>query len=56
MRGMVGVVAVCHAVRVAAGFIMTDKIIYSLAVIIMFCCVVVIFVCAYKLYGVINAI
>lgn len=47
--------AVCHAVRVV-GFIMIDKIIYSLAVIIMFCCVVVIFVCAYKLYGIVNAI
>ena len=47
--------AVCHAVRVA-GFIMIDKIIYSLAVMIMFCCAVAIFVYAYKLYGVINAI
>lgn len=45
----------CRVVRVA-GFIMVDKIIYSLAVIIMFCCVVVIFVCAYKLYGIVNAI
>lgn len=32
---------------------MTDKLIYSLAVIIMFCCTVAIFVYAYKLYGVI---
>ena len=52
---MAGVAVVCHAVR-AAGFIMTDKIIYSLAVIIMFCCAVAIFVYAYKLYGIINAI
>lgn len=45
----------CRVVRVA-GFIMIDKIIYSLAVIIMFCCAVAIFVYAYKLYGIINAI
>lgn len=44
---------VAYRAALVLGFIMIDKIIYSLAVIIMFCCAVAIFVYAYKLYGVI---